>query len=329
MPKTTYDTLAGIFPWQGLQWSRLSSQIELNQLPHAISLVGPSDLGKERFSLTLAQRVLCVAPLGGHSCGHCKSCSLFLAGNHPDLIQLQPDSRGKAIRVDSIRDLNTFFGQTSQQGGWKVVIINPAESLNNNAANALLKNLEEPRKKTLIVLVSHDPGRLMATIKSRCQVVKFPVPLHAEVQLWLSKKYPDRDDIDELIQYANGRPLMASKLVGSDLLVTRRKFDDLLDSLAAGSISPIIAAEICKGIDSRMALDWLYYKLVSEIKSGIKITYPVLSFRYMDKLAQSRILATSPANLNLLLIWEELLINWKQIFITNKSKPPQKPNPNI
>ena len=329
MQKTIHDTVVSIFPWQGLQWGQLNSQIELNQLPHAISLVGPSHVGKEQFSVILAQRVLCVTPLGGYACGHCKSCSLFLAGNHPDLVQLQPDSRGKAIRVDSIRDLNTFFGHTSQQGGWKVVIINPAESLNNNAANALLKNLEEPREKTLILLVSHDPGRLIVTIKSRCQAVRFPVPIFAEVQLWLSKKYPDRNDIDELIQYANGRPLMALSLIGSDLLVTRRKFDDLLNNLTAGSISPIIAAEICKEIDPCMSLDWLYYKLAAEIKSGIKITSPILSFRYMDKLAQSRLLATSPANLNLLLIWEELLINWKQIFITNKPKLPQKPSSNI
>ena len=302
------------FPWQKSQWEKLNSDIEKDQLPHAVSLVGPSYVGKYQFAISFAQRLLCLSSLNNHACGQCKSCKLIFAENHPDLRRLEPDNKSKILGVDSIRELGEFFAKTSQQGGWKVVIVNPAESMNLNAANALLKNLEEPRERTLILLICHQPSRLLATIKSRCRLVRFPTPALLEVRLWLSKKLAPREDMDELIQYAGGSPLLAIRLAETDLLESRRKFDRLLDDLAVHKISAISVAEAYKENDPYMALDWLYYKLVFEIKSGAKITSPLLSFRYMDKLVQSKKLLQSPANLNLLLILEELLINWQQLF---------------
>ena len=306
------------FSWQKSQWEKLNFDIENDRLPHAINLVGPSHVGKYQFAASFAQRILCLSSLDGHACGQCKACKLIFADNHPDLRRLEPDNKSKTLGVDSIRELGEFFAKTSQQGGWKVVIINPAESMNLNAANALLKNLEEPREKTLILLICHQPSRLLATIKSRCRLVRFPVPSLPEMRLWLSKNLAPREDIEELIQYASGSPLLAIKLTKTGLLESRRKFDRLLDDLATHKIPAISAAEVCKENDPHMALDWLYYKLVFEIRSGAKITSPVLSFRYMDRLIQSKKLVQSPANLNLLLIWEELLINWQQLFKKNK-----------
>jgi len=312
-------TLNSCFPWQDAQWSALTSQIDLGKLPHALNLVGPSNVGKYQFALSLAELMLCISPKNKSACGHCKSCVLVNANNHPDLIKIEPDSNSKPINVESIRRLGTFFSKTSQQGGWKIVIIRPTESMNTNAANALLKNLEEPKERTLILLISHDLSRILATIKSRCQQVSFPMPDSCEVKPWLLQKFPNREDINELIKYAGGRPLLAASLTDNDLVKSRCEFENLLDELAVNQASAINAAEVCKKNDPHMAIDWLYLKLVSEIKSKDKIKSEVLSFRYMDKLLQSKKLLQSSANPNIQLIWEELLINWQQLFINRSS----------
>jgi len=246
----------------------------------------------------------------------CKSCYLSRSGNHPDCVIIKPESKRKNINVDSIRILETFFSQTSQQGGWKIVIISPAESMNTNAANALLKTLEEPKEKTLIMLVCHDSSRLLITIKSRCQKLIFPVPDRSKVKFWLEKKLPDIQNINELIDHANGRPILAMNLTETDLIETRNEFNYLLDSLALNKTSPVDLAELYKTNDPELIIDWLYYKLVFEIKSKEKITSLNLSFRYMDKLFQSKRLIQSSANPNLQLIWEELFVNWKYLFAT-------------
>ena len=304
------------FPWQDVQWGRLISQMNSEKLPHALSLIGPSCIGKEKFAVSFANFILCTSPLNKAPCGKCKSCCLSRSGNHPDCVIIKPDSKGKNINVDSIRDLDAFFSQTSQQRGWKIVIISPAESMNTNAANALLKTLEEPKEKTLIMLVCHDSSRLLATIKSRCQKLIFPVPDRSKVKFWLEKNLPEIRDINELIEHANGRPILAMNLIETDLIEARNEFNDLLDSLALNKTSPVNLAEIYKTNDPELIIDWLYYKLVFEIKSKEKITSLSLSFRYMDKLFQSKRLIQSSANPNLQLIWEELFMNWKHLFVT-------------
>jgi|TARA_B110000444_G_C18840556_1_gene598662 DNA polymerase-3 subunit delta' len=302
------------FPWQNMQWERLISQMDSEKLPHAINLIGPSCIGKQNFALSFANFILCRSASKKVPCGKCKSCCLSRSSNHPDLITIKPDSKGKNINVGSIRELDTFFSQTSQQGGWKVVVISSAESMNASAANALLKSLEEPKEKTLIMLVCHDPSRLLITVKSRCQQLIFPIPDRSKVKFWLEKKLPDAQDINELIEQANGRPILAMNLIDTDFIQARREFNDLLDSLALNDASPVDAAELYKKNDPELIIDWLYYKLVSEIKSKEKITSLVLSFHYMDKLFQSKRLIQSSANPNLQLIWEELFMNWKHLF---------------
>ena len=260
------------FPWQDIQWERLISQMNSEKLPHALSLIGPSFIGKQNFAVSFANFILCSSPLKKAPCGKCKSCYLSRSGNHPDCVIIKPESKRKNINVDSIRVLETFFSQTSQQGGWKIVIISPAESMNTNAANALLKTLEEPKEKTLIMLVCHDSSRLLITIKSRCQKLIFPVPDRSKVKFWLEKKLPDIQNINELIDHANGRPILAMNFTETDLIETRNEFNYLLDSLALNKTSPVDLAELYKTNDPELIIDWLYYKLVFEIKSDRKST---------------------------------------------------------
>jgi DNA polymerase-3 subunit delta' len=116
---------------------------------------------------------------------------LLKAGSHPDNFVLEPEEADKPIKVDQVRELVAFVVQTAQLGGRKVVLIEPVEAMNVNASNALLKSLEEPSGDTVLLLVSHQPSRLLPTIKSRCQQVACPQPSLAQSQAWLAGALPD------------------------------------------------------------------------------------------------------------------------------------------
>jgi DNA polymerase III subunit delta' len=309
------------YPWQDAQWTSLIAQVEQQRIPHALILGGPRHTGKYQFALTLAQRMLCESPVGGFACGGCKQCHLVTANNHPDLLKVLPEDEGKAIRIDSVRALGEFASKTSQQGGWKVAIIYPAESMNQNSSNALLKNLEEPGQNTLLLLVSHEPARLSATVKSRCRIVKFPVPTITQSRPWLTQVVGQDQDIEQLLGFAEGRPLLALQLIETDLLERRHAFEGMLDDLAAHRTTPLLVAEklITKKPvvnDPLVTVDWLYSRVSSDIRSGQGAISSRLMFRYLDRLMQAKKLLQSSANPNVQLLWEELLLNWQLLFVT-------------
>jgi len=312
--KPVQQSVAMHYPWQQDRWQQLALQIEQQRLPHALLLTGSKYIGKYQFALSLAQRLLCHAPVRGYSCGQCKSCHLVMSGGHPDNFKIEPEEEGKAIKIDLIRQLGEFVAKTSQQGGWKVIIISPAESMNINASNALLKSLEEPGPNTLLILVCNEPSRLSATIRSRCRMVKFPVPSISKVRPWLAQVAGQNEDIEQLLRYSNGCPLLALQLLETDLLERRRKFVGLIDDLSEHRISALIVAEACQENDSPMMVDWLYSHLALMIKSGKKGVSKRLVFRYMDTLMQAKRQMQSTANTNIQLLWEELLLNWQQLF---------------
>ena len=301
------------YPWQRTQWQMLTEQIDRERLPHAILLAGPEYIGKQQFALALAARLLCEKPVAGFACGGCKQCHLFTAGSHPDVLQVMPEEAGRAIRIDPVRELGRFLAKTAFQGGNKVVLINPAEAMNPNAANALLKNLEEPAAGSHLILVTHELARLLATVRSRCRRVAFPLPPRGEVGDWLSQVTGKPEQVPELLTFAGGRPRLALALLESDLLQQRRDFDTLLDEVAAGETSPLLAAEQCLSASPLMALDWLYQRVSTGIRSGTRNRSTVLEFRFLDKLLRVKERLHSSANPNVNLLWEELMMDWQHL----------------
>src|SRR5450631_1519978 len=169
-------------PWEVLPpWQEVAAATMLGareRWPHALLIAGPQGVGKRLLALHLARALLCETPLSnGRACGTCIGCGLVERRSHPDLRLIEPftyDDDGvatpvDAIGVDAIRDLTRFAQLSSHRGGAKVAVVVPADALNAAAANALLKTLEEPPPRTNLLLVSHRPGRLPATITSRCR----------------------------------------------------------------------------------------------------------------------------------------------------------------
>ncbi|MEO8342334.1 MAG: DNA polymerase III subunit delta' [Gallionella sp.] len=209
-----------IYPWQKNDWARLQ---ELRRRPaHGLLFKGARGIGKFDLALNFAQSLLCQHPdESGFACGTCPSCHWFTQASHPDFRLLQPDMSAikeaetnlqawvwtrrlaeealeeqarkdkkpsKEITIDQVRGLADFIGMSAHQGGRRVVVIYPAEAMNINTANALLKNLEEPPQGLLFILVSHKPQQLLPTILSRCLSFALSAPDAQSASRWLAEQ---------------------------------------------------------------------------------------------------------------------------------------------
>ncbi len=139
-------------PWHASAWQHLLHLLQQQRLPHALLLTGVNGIGKLQFARAFAAYLLCDQP-GEHACGQCKGCRLSAQQSHPDLVELMAEESGREIKVDQVRELSGFVAAAAQQGGYRLVIIHPPEDMNINAANALLKSLEEPGDKTVSVII--------------------------------------------------------------------------------------------------------------------------------------------------------------------------------
>lgn len=239
-------------PWHNAQWLQLSHALASKQLAHAYLLSGNAGLGKSLFADAFARYALCLSPSTQNSaadiaevaraCGSCANCIKGGAGNHPDILRIAPEEGSKNIKIDQIRWLSEFVIRSSHSGGTKVAVIADAHLLNANAANALLKTLEEPSDDTHVILVSDYPGRLVATIRSRCQKLAFQAPNKEIAATWLRQITGDAN-VDAVLEASGLRPLIALQLVQGDSLQARAQFLQSVCDLKAGtkSIQQVLA----------------------------------------------------------------------------------------
>lgn len=325
--------MAEAYPWQEQLWQQLAGRA---QHAHAYLLHGPIGIGKRALAERLMGSLLCQRPEGLEACGQCKACLLLAAGSHPDNYVLEPEEADKAIKVDQVRDLVSFVVQTAQMGGRKVVLIEPVESMNINAANALLKSLEEPSGNTVLLLVSHQPSRLLPTVKSRCVQQACPLPSEEMSLKWLAKALPEssEDERRELLTLAAGSPLAAVSLQVQGVREQRAQVVDGVKKLLKQQQSPTQLAEGWKDIPLLLLFDWfcdwshliLRYQLTGDEQGlGLEDMRKVVQY-LAQKSAQGKVLeiqdwilaqrqkVMSKANLNRVLLLEALLVQWSGLI---------------
>lgn len=237
MSDPVQPVVSQVFPWLEPAVQAWAGATE--RLPHALLLDGPPGIGKSGLAERLAQAWLCEDRRpGGDACGRCDACRWVVAGTHPDLRRLLPEtddpeaaeaarSAGRKpsrdIRIDQVRAATGFLAIGAHRAGRRVVIVDPAEALNVVAANGLLKTLEEPSPGAVLMLVASRAARLPATLRSRCVRVSLPLPPRAEVLAWLTRETGlDPGAAEAALQAAGDSPALARSLAQPDLAAAHR-----------------------------------------------------------------------------------------------------------
>lgn len=180
----------------------LMSAVAHDRVAHAYLFIGPEGVGKATSALAFTRALLCTDPSGGDACGSCRECRQMAHSNHPDFYRLSPT--GSSIKIEQIRGIQRKVMFRSYQGGRKVFLIEQAETMTAEAANCLLKTLEEPPADTAFILLSARPQVLLPTILSRCQQLFFKHIPSRELASLLSRLYGLQPEEARLLAVLSG-----------------------------------------------------------------------------------------------------------------------------
>ena len=317
--------LAAGAPWLAAARLGLARALGAGRLPHALMLQGLPGLAKAALAEWLARLALCDQP-GRAPCGTCTSCRLHTAGTHPDLVRVGLAEDRKQIAVDDVRELTARLALKSFRGGRKVAIVDPADALNANSANALLKTLEEPPPGTLLILTVARPDRLPATVASRCQRLAIGAPEAAVALGWLAAQAGTAGagvDWRGPLALAAGAPLGALQLVERGGATLEREMAEIPALLSQGAADIVALAERFQQHLPAERLRWIENWVTDRIRKGLTVTVPGHNLSNADLPAAARTrhiqslfgaldeLRTAQAALggsaNVALLWERLL----------------------
>jgi len=345
------------YPWLGGLYHRVQTLRENGQLPHALLFTGPPGIGKEEFLQSWVGTLLCSALTVDHAaCGECSSCRQHAAGSYPDCVVLTPEpetrrvfenyppqrcqlrerSRKTArtvISIDQVRELIDKLAQTGHYGGLKIAVILPADALNKEAANALLKILEEPPQDTIFLLLSERPLNLLATLRSRCQRIEFSVPPTDQIIDWLDEGY-SLDERKRALVFTGGAPRHARELLATDGLQNCLRPIEQLSGLVAGHGALLQIAEDWERHDrawlTGLLQSWLRtlvgsYAGLNEADgqlfgNNLRVQRDGLHLAGVFELFNllSGYVATQGIALNNRLMWEEFLLSWQSKCLKKK-----------
>jgi DNA polymerase-3 subunit delta' len=308
------------FPWHDEYMLRFTDAIEQHRLPHAILLTGPAGTGKQHLARCLVHKLI------GQASKSRNYKDLLKAGTHPDVMRVEPEEDKKQISVDQIRALSEKISLTPQLSTTKVGVIYPAQAMNRNAANALLKTLEEPQGSTVILLISHNYGLLPQTILSRCQHVHVGIPPAMQALKWLQEN--GIENATEYLQLAGGAPLRAliaakegwleryESLI-SDLSMLLHQHDNMVSvsvrwrdldiSLLVSWLSNIVGSIVRLKIYAQSA-----FNIPANLLKLLKISYDEIDLRQLIRYSEflDKTLLEVDNNLNQEMMVEQIFSQW-------------------
>jgi DNA polymerase III subunit delta' len=255
----------------GQDWvvSHLKAALLAGRLSHAYLFLGVDGVGKSTTARAMAAALNCAAPAAdGDACGTCPSCCRLAAGTHPDFLVISPKESKIKIEIDQIRELRRLTGYPPLGGGWRVVLIKPAEALALNpvAANALLKTLEEPPPRHLLVLTARGEADLLPTIVSRCHKLAFaPLPSALIIHELESRRGLPRSQAALVAALSGGSLGRALTLNPKELLKQRDQVLADLGQMRQGSATVVLewAQRLAKNradLDNFLLLAQLWYR---------------------------------------------------------------------
>lgn len=229
---------------QGAAIAQIRSAWGSNRLPHGLLFAGPTGVGKHATATALATLFLCEKPTkDGDPCGRCEACRGMATGTHPDyhfverrLVHLLKDSKARDLSIDVVREyLNLPAGRKAVLGGGKVFVVDEADRMSTDAQNSLLKTLEEPPGRTLIILLSDQPEYLLPTIRSRTQLVRFNALPDDRVRKELLKRGIAAEDAADAARFSEGSLGQAMRWLEQGIVAAAREMIAGIDALPAGA----------------------------------------------------------------------------------------------
>jgi DNA polymerase-3 subunit delta' len=229
--------------------------ISNERVASAYLFTGIQGIGKKTTAVAFALLLNCMDPVAGEACTACESCRKILDGNHPDLFMIEPDQEKKVIRIDQVREIERHLAFLPAFGRYRIIIIDPAENMTDEAANAFLKTLEEPPPRTIFILNVRETGELLPTIVSRCQKVPFrPLPTEVIVDWLANEGNVHRERAHIAARLSEGSLGMAIRLANDELFAERTQWLTMLRSVVSGSLDTLLdLAQECSGVDKRAA----------------------------------------------------------------------------
>ena len=319
--------------WHEDAWNNYKNARKKHHFPHALLLSGAEGVGKKIFSQRIARSLLCTSPVDYKACNECSSCKTYHSGANPDYLKICLLEGKQQIGVDQIRRISEFLHYTRSFNNKRVVLLEPVERMNQNAANSLLKSLEEPNDDSVIILVTSNLSSVIPTIKSRCQQITLHLPSKKEALFWMNrngKKEKAPNSNEDLLLLANGSPLVANDLPDSLIQEKLNLKNDLLDVIESKKNITEIAKK-WENYDKEVLLNWqiswsqeiikrkTIYKDLEYSQSNTNLDSLFLKLNtstaskmwvlYEGLLSHKKLIHTS---VNTLMFLENMLVLWKK-----------------
>lgn len=331
-------------PWLQPALEHFGQSLDQGRLPHATLITGDRGVGKRQLAELVAGLLVCDRRVAGSRarCGECRQCQLIDGNSHPDIRVYQPEN-SRMIRIDQVRALSQFAVASPQVAGVKVAIIDRTDQLNINAANALLKTLEEPVADVVLLLLQETGRPVLPTVRSRCRLLPLATPPAQDAAVWLAAELKGRNTNEQepvpeerqslALVLAGGAPRLALELLDSGFLAQRDEALEAFRQFMKGQLTVAAAARAFRELGHEATLNLMegWVNDLARVSAGgsardpgiaevvgylATANQPWRAHRLLDAIRDSRRALVN--NVNPELETDRLLIQWRGLMPRRK-----------